>query len=165
DIKTLVAFSGSVEDPECPGKKWTEVSMNGGIKESELPEKFDTHEYQVLLVANKYQTGFDQPLLHTMYVDKKLSGVKAVQTLSRLNRTCPGKEDTFILDFANDRETIIASFQDYYTLTTLTENTDPNHLYDLKGKLDAANVYYQSEVDAFARVFYKAGTNSVKDQG
>ena len=100
-----------------------------------------------------------------MYVDKKLSGVKAVQTLSRLNRTYPGKEDTFILDFANDRETIIASFQPYYELTKMKETTDPNHLYDLKGMLDIANVYYQSEVDGFAKVFYKPGNTSLKDQG
>jgi type I restriction enzyme R subunit len=100
-----------------------------------------------------------------MYVDKKLSGVKAVQTLSRLNRTHPGKEDTFILDFANDRETIIDSFQPYYELTTMAETTDPNHLYDLKGKTDIANVYYQSEVDGFAKAFYKQGNYTLKDQG
>src|SRR4029453_3080671 len=94
DVRTLVAFSGVVEDSDVPGKTWTEVAMNGGIKQSELPQKFDSHEYQVLLVAEKYQTGFDQPLLHTMYVDKKLTGLHAVQTLSRLNRTCAGKETT-----------------------------------------------------------------------
>ena len=142
----------------------TEAQLNG-FGERELPEKFAKPEYQVLLVADKYQTGFDQPLLHTMYVDKKLSGVKAVQTLSRLNRTHPGKEDTFILDFTNDRETIIESFQPYYELTTMSETTDPNHLYDLKGKTDVANVYYQSEVDGFAKVFYKQGNASLKDQG
>lgn len=111
DVRTLVAFSGIVEDKEAPGKTWTEVGMNGGIKESELPEKFDSHEYQVLLVAEKYQTGFDQPLLHTMYVDKKLTGLHAVQTLSRLNRTCAGKEDTFILDFRNKPEEIFKAFK------------------------------------------------------
>lgn len=100
-----------------------------------------------------------------MYVDKKLSGVKAVQTLSRLNRTYPGKEDTFILDFANDRQTIIDSFQPYYEMTTMSETTDPNHLYDLKGKTDASQVYYQSEVDAFSKIFYKPGSASVRDQG
>lgn len=162
-IKALVAFSGSVVDDFYP-EGVTEAQLNG-FGERELPEKFGTDEYQVLLVADKYQTGFDQPLLHTMYVDKKLSGVKAVQTLSRLNRTHPGKEDTFVLDFSNDRETIIASFQPYYELTTMSETTDPNHLYDLKGKLDAANVYYQSEIDAFAKVFYKTGNTSIKDQG
>ncbi len=163
DIKPLVAFSGSVIDDFFP-EGITEAALNG-FGEKELPDKFSTPEYQVLLVADKYQTGFDQPLLHTMYVDKKLSGVKAVQTLSRLNRTHPGKEDTFILDFANDRDTIIASFQPYYELTTMTATTDPNHLYDLKGKMDAANVYYQSEVDGFAQVFYKPGNTSLQDQG
>lgn len=163
DIKPLVAFSGTVIDDLYP-EGVTEASLNG-FGELELPGKFATDEYQVLLVADKYQYGFDQPLLHTMYVDKKLSGVRAVQTLSRLNRTHPGKEDTFVLDFANDRQTIIDSFQPYYELTTVTETTDPNHLYDLKGKMDVANVYYQSEVDAFAKVFYKPGHSSVKDQG
>ncbi|MCX6238192.1 MAG: type I restriction endonuclease [Bacteroidia bacterium] len=162
-IRALVAFSGSVIDDFYP-EGVTETKLNG-FGEKELPDKFSTPEYQILLVADKYQTGFDQPLLHTMYVDKKLSGVKAVQTLSRLNRTLPGKEDTFILDFANDRETIIESFQPYYELTTMNETTDPNHLYDLKGKTDVANVYYQSEVDGFAKVFYKPGNTSFKDQG
>lgn len=162
-IRALVAFSGSLVDDLYP-EGVTESQLNG-FGEKELPDKFSTSEYQILLVADKYQTGFDQPLLHTMYVDKKLSGVKAVQTLSRLNRTHAGKEDTFILDFANDRETIIESFQPYYELTTMTETTDPNHLYDLKGKLDATNVYFQSEVDGFARVFYRPGNTSLKDQG
>jgi len=121
DIKTLVAFSGVVVDPDAPGKNWTEVGLNGGIKERELPEKFDGHEYQVLLVAEKYQTGFDQPLLHTMYVDKKLTGLQAVQTLSRLNRTTVGKEDTFILDFRNKPEEIFKAFKPYYEDTP----TDP----------------------------------------
>ena len=163
NIRALVAFSGVVVDDYYP-EGVTEAHLNG-FGELELPGKFTTDEYQVLLVADKYQYGFDQPLLHTMYVDKKLSGVRAVQTLSRLNRTHPGKEDTFVLDFANDRQTIIDSFQPYYELTTVTEPTDPNHLYDLKGRMDAANVYYQSEVDAFAKVFYKPGSTSIKDQG
>ena len=163
NIKPLVAFSGTVIDDLYP-EGVTEAQLNK-FGEKELPDRFATNEYQVLLVADKYQYGFDQPLLHTMYVDKKLSGVKAVQTLSRLNRTYHGKEDTFVLDFSNDRQTIIDSFQPYYELTAMTETTDPNHLYDLKGKTDAANVYYQSEVDAFARIFYKPGHTSVKDQG
>lgn len=163
NIRPLVAFSGKVIDDLYPDGV-TEPELNG-FGEKELPGKFDTPEYQVLLVADKYQTGFDQPLLHSMFVDKKLSGVKAVQTLSRLNRTCPGKEDTFVLDFANDREDIIASFQPYYELTTLTETTDPNHLYDLKNQMDATQVFYQSEVDAFAKIFYKPGQVSLKDQG
>ncbi|MBI5663477.1 MAG: type I restriction endonuclease subunit R [Nitrospirae bacterium] len=163
NIRPLVAFSGAVVDDLYP-EGVTEAYLNG-FGELELPGKFATDEYQVLLVADKYQYGFDQPLLHTMYVDKKLSGVRAVQTLSRLNRTHPGKEDTFVLDFANERQTILDSFQPYYEMTTVTESTNPNHLYDLKGMIDAANVYYQSEVDAFAKVFYKPGNTSIKDQG
>lgn len=163
NIRPLVAFSGKLVDDRYPDGV-TEAELNG-FGEKELPAKFATPEYQVLLVADKYQTGFDQPLLHTMFVDKKLSGVKAVQTLSRLNRTCSGKEDTFVLDFANDREEIIAAFQPYYERTTLTEATDPNHLYDLKNRLDAAQVFHQSEVDAFARIFYKPGPALPKGQG
>ncbi len=163
EIKPLVAFSGAVFDDAYP-EGVTETQLNK-FKEKELPAKFASPEYHILLVADKYQYGFDQPLLHTMYVDKKLSGVKAVQTLSRLNRTYAGKEDTFVLDFANDRQTIIDSFQPYYELTTMNEVTDPNHLYDLKGKLDTANVYHQSEIDAFAKVFYKPEQSSLKDQG
>ncbi|ERS33374.1 hypothetical protein HMPREF1275_01575 [Propionibacterium sp. KPL1844] len=98
-IRALVAFSGAVSDPDVPEKQWTEAEING-FSVSELPKKFHGDDYQVLVVAEKYQTGFDEPLLHTMYVDKKLAGVKAVQTLSRLNRTAPGKEDTFVLDTA-----------------------------------------------------------------
>ena len=162
-IKPLVAFSGSVIDDLYPDGV-TEAQLNK-FGERELPEKFSTNEYQVLLVADKYQYGFDQPLLHTMYVDKKLSGVKAVQTLSRLNRMHPGKENTFVMDFANDRQTIIDSFQPYYELTSMSETTDPNHLYDLKGKTDSANVYHQSEIDAFAKVFYNPGQTSFRDQG
>ncbi|MBU1095522.1 MAG: DEAD/DEAH box helicase family protein [Bacteroidetes bacterium] len=162
-IRPLVAFSGSLIDELYPDGV-TEPQLNK-FGEKELPERFVSNEYQVLLVADKYQYGFDQPLLHTMYVDKKLSGVKAVQTLSRLNRTCPGKEDTFVLDFANDRQTIIDSFQPYYEMTMMSDTTDPNHLYDLKGKTDSAQVYFQSEVDAFSKIFYKPGSASVRDQG
>jgi type I restriction enzyme R subunit len=164
DIKALVAFSGKVIDPDLPGTEYMESVLNG-FKEKELPEKFDSSEYQLLIVADKYQTGFDQPLLHTMYVDKVISGVKAVQTLSRLNRTCAGKEDTFILDFANDPAEIVASFQDYYESTALTENTDPNHLYDLKTKLDQAQVYWQSEIESFCQVFFtRPEAQNAKDQ-
>ncbi len=163
NIKPLVAFSGSVIDDSYP-EGITEAALNK-FSEKELPGKFSTPEYQILLVADKYQYGFDQPLLHTMYVDKKLSGVRAVQTLSRINRTCPGKEDTFVLDFANVRQTIIDSFQPYYEMTTMSALSDPNHLYDLMLRTNAAQVYYQSEIDAFAKVFYKPGNASVRDQG
>jgi type I restriction enzyme R subunit len=118
-------------------------------------EKFDTAEYQILIVAEKYQTGFDQPLLHTMYVDKKLSGIKAVQTLSRVNRSCRGKTETFILDFVNSREDIEKAFQDYYQATGVAETTDPNVIYDIKNVLDSFMLYHDSEIDAFAKVFFK----------
>lgn len=155
DVKTLVAFSGTVVDPKIPGKTYTEVGMNGGIKESELPEKFDSQEYQVLLVAEKYQTGFDQPLLHTMYVDKKLTGLQAVQTLSRLNRTCPGKEDTFILDFRNKPEEIFKAFKPYFEDTPTEPLTDPQHLYRLQHQIEETKLIYEEEVKAFAAVYFK----------
>jgi type I restriction enzyme R subunit len=155
-IKTLVAFSGTVIDPDVPTVEYTEVCMNQGIKEKELPEKFGSNDYQVLLVAEKYQTGFDQPLLHTMYVDKRLSGIQAVQTLSRLNRIFPPqKEDTFILDFVNERQEILDSFQPYYEQTTVGEQAEPQQLYELQAKLDVQQVYFKAEVEEFAKVFYK----------
>ena len=153
-IKTLVAFSGVVEDPDFKGKTWTEVGMNQGIKETELPEKFDTHEYQVLLVAEKYQTGFDQPLLHTMYVDKKLSGIQAVQTLSRLNRTCAGKEDTFVLDFRNKPEEIYEAFKPFYEFTLVDELVDAQHLYRLQNQIDEAGVIFEEEITAFCSIYF-----------
>ncbi|RNI22654.1 type I restriction endonuclease subunit R [Rufibacter latericius] len=152
EIRALVAFSGKVLDG---GNEYTEVGLNS-IKEKELPEKFGTDDYQVLLVADKYQTGFDQPLLHTMYVDKKLSGVKAVQTLSRLNRTAKGKEDTFVLDFANEQEDILNSFQPYYELTTVEQPTDPNLLSDLMYKIHSAQIIWKSEIDMFCEAYFKS---------
>jgi len=156
DIKILVAFSGKVIDDNFPDGV-SEPQLTG-FGEKELPKVFNWEEYKILIVADKYQTGFDQPLLHTLYVDKPLSGVKAVQTLSRLNRTAPGKEDTFVLDFVNDRETILESFQPYYELTTVGEEPEPNHLYDLKAKLDEWQVYLTSEIDALAKVYFKPST-------
>ncbi|MEI7911891.1 MAG: type I restriction endonuclease [Verrucomicrobiota bacterium] len=155
DVRTLVAFSGIVEDPKDSGKTWTEVGMNGGIKEAELPEKFDGHEYQVLLVAEKYQTGFDQPLLHTMYVDKKLTGLQAVQTLSRLNRICAGKEDTFILDFRNKPEEIFKAFKPYYEDTPTEPLTDPQHLYRLQHQIEETGLIFEEEVKAFCAVYFR----------
>lgn len=163
DVKTIVAFSGKVIYDMAP-EGVTEVELNG-FSEKELPRKFASDEYQLLLVADKYQTGFDQPLLHTMYVDKKLSGVKAVQTLSRLNRMCAGKEDTFVLDFANETDEILNSFQPYYELTSIKENSDPNHLYDLKGELEKAQVIWESEINNFCNVFFKSTKSlSVSEQ-
>ncbi|MEW5920364.1 MAG: type I restriction endonuclease [Bacillota bacterium] len=158
-IKALVAFSGTVIDPDAPNVEYTEVKMNYGIGEKELPKRFSTDEYQVLLVAEKYQTGFDQPLLHTMYVDRRLAGVQAVQTLSRLNRTHPGKEDTFILDFVNEPEEIQQAFQPYYEQTLVGERAEPRQLYELQAKLDAQQVYHKAEVEEFSRVFYRPRKN------
>jgi type I restriction enzyme R subunit len=154
DVKTLVAFSGSVDDPDLPGVSYTEVGMNNGISERGLPEAFDTDDYKVLLVAEKYQTGFDQPLLHTMYVDKKLSGIQAVQTLSRLNRTTAGKDDTFVLDFRNTEEEIYAAFKDFYEVTRAEELTDPHHLYRLQGQIDEHQVIHNNEVEDFCTVYF-----------
>lgn len=155
DIKSLVAFSGVVVDPDAPGRSWTEVGMNGGIKESELPERFDSQEYQVLLVAEKYQTGFDQPLLHTMYVDRKLTGLQAVQTLSRLNRTCAGKENTFILDFRNTPAEIYLAFKPYYEDTPAEPLTDAQHLYRLQHQIEETGLIFEEEVKAFCAVYFK----------
>jgi type I restriction enzyme R subunit len=161
DIRPLVAFSGTVRDPKT-GLEYTEPGMNVDIvtgkpiNEAALPERFDTPDYQVLLVADKYQTGYDQPLLHTMYVDKRLDGVQAVQTLSRLNRTAPGKDAPFVLDFRNNAEDIYAAFKPYYDATSLQETSDPQKLEIMKHELDQAQVYHWSEVEAFARVFYKS---------
>ncbi|MGM0578326.1 MAG: type I restriction endonuclease subunit R [Myxococcota bacterium] len=154
-IGVLVAFSGEVRDDDNPSFTYTEPQMNGGLKESELPRAFAGRDYNLLVVADKYQTGFDQPLLQTMYVDKKLSGIQAVQTLSRLNRKAPGKEETFVLDFVNERDDILDSFQLYYEGTTAADDVDPQRLYELQGKLDAAQVWHASDVDRFARVFFK----------
>ena len=154
-IKTLVAFSGTVRDDTSSDVEYTEVKMNLGIREKELPEKFATQEYQVLLVAEKYQTGFDQPLLHTMYVNKRLAGIQAVQTLSRLNRTHLLKEDTFVLDFVNDREEIREAFKVYYEGAEMGEEVDPGRMYAVKGELDASGIYLEEEVERFCAVYFK----------
>jgi type I restriction enzyme R subunit len=154
-IKSLVAFSGVVEDDKISGKTYTEEGMNEGIKEKELPEKFDTNEYRVLLVAEKYQTGFDQPLLHTMYVDKRLAGIQAVQTLSRLNRIHPLKEDTFVLDFVNDRKDIQEAFKQFFDGAVMGEQVDPQRMYEIKAELDEAGIYLAEEVQRFGEIYFK----------
>ncbi len=161
DLDVLVAFSGEVYDD---GESYTEEKMNG-IKESQLKATFHSDEYHMLIVAEKYQTGFDEPLLHTMFVDKKLSGVKAVQTLSRLNRTTRGKDSTFVLDFVNSAEDIQKSFEPYYEATVLEQATDPNVLYDLKNTLDKYRIYVQTEIDAFADLYYSADEQDAKTMG
>jgi type I restriction enzyme R subunit len=143
--RPIVAFSG---EHEYGGKKVTEASLNG-FPSTLIPEKLCEHPYRFLIVADKFQTGYDEPLLHTMYVDKVLSGIKAVQTLSRLNRAHPQKHDTFVLDFMNDAETIQAAFADYYRTTILSQETDPNKLHDLKATLDGYQVYSAAQIDEF----------------
>ena len=136
-------------DDKAPGKIYTEVKMNSGLQEKELPESFAKTNYRVLLVAEKYQTGFDQPLLHTMYVDKRLAGIQAVQTLSRLNRTYPLKDDTFVLNFVNDPNEIQKAFCQYYDGSVMGEEIDPDRLYEVKAELDGSGIYLQDEVDEF----------------
>ncbi len=164
DVAALVAFSGEVRDPDDPttkDKPYTEPQMNRDpvtgkpLKEKELPAAFGGDRYNVLIVANKYQTGFDEPLLCAMYVDKRLAGIQAVQTLSRLNRTTRGKEQTFVLDFVNEREEILESFQTYYEGAVVGDAIDPQRLYELSAELDATQIYHQAEVDGFARLFFK----------
>jgi len=158
DLRTLVAFSGAIVDPDDPSEEeLTEVKMNGGkIGEKQLPEEFRKQEYGILIAADKYQTGFDQPLLHTMYVDKRLADVQAVQTLSRLNRMFPGKEDTFVLDFVNDPEEIQKAFQRYYdTAPIITGKPDARQLYSLRAELYGAFIIQEIEVEQFAAVFFK----------
>lgn len=167
DMDILVAFSGTVND--C-GIDYTEEGLNKTangktIKEQQLPEYFKSDEFDILIVAEKYQTGFDEPLLHTMFVDKKLSGVKAVQTLSRLNRTMKGKEDTFVLDFVNSAEEIQVAFEPYYQSTILAEETSPNIIYDMKNTLDQFQLWQHSEIDNFASVYHKKGSQEMPDLG
>ncbi len=154
-IKTLVAFSGTVQDDKLKDVTYTEEGMNQGIREKELPEKFATPEYHVLLVAEKYQTGFDQPLLHTMYVNRRLAGIQAVQSLSRLNRIHPLKEDTFVLDFVNDRDEIREAFKAYYEGAEMGDEVDPARMYQIKGELDESGVYLAAEVERFCMVYFK----------
>ena len=155
-FKALVAFSGTVNDPRG-GPPYTEANMNG-FPEAQTAKTFERPEYRFLIVANKFQTGFDQPLLHTMYVDKKLGGVNAVQTLSRLNRTHPEKNGTMVLDFANEADAIKKAFEDYYETTLLSEATDPNLLYEVQTRLSAFPVYTEADVTDFARVYFDRKT-------
>lgn len=162
DIRALVAFSGAVFDPDT-GTTETEPGMNldatgKQIPETEVPTKFASDEFQVLLVANKFQTGFDQPLLVAMYVDRRLSNVQAVQTLSRLNRTCPGKDEVFVLDFVNKPHEIQAAFQPYYNATTIEASIDPKRLDELAHDLDQGAVWNKELLEGFATVFYKPKT-------
>ena len=159
-IAAVVAFSGTVTDPSDPAVSYTEPMMNG-FGEAQLPKRFASAEYQVLVVAEKYQTGFDQPLLHTMYVDKKLAGVKAVQTLSRLNRTQPGKADTFVLDFANSAEEIQEAFEPFFEQTSAAP-TDPNLLYALERTMAGGHVIHPAEQQAAVDALLAGGSANQK---
>ncbi|MBL8501519.1 MAG: type I restriction endonuclease subunit R [Nitrosomonas sp.] len=153
-ISTLVAFSGEVNDSQSGPEPFTETSqtLNPNLKRRDIRDAFNTDEFQILLVANKFQTGFDQPLLCGMYVDKRLAGIAAVQTLSRLNRAYPGKDTTYVVDFVNDPEEILKAFKSYYDTAELSGVTDPHLVYDLRMKLDAAGYYDDYEVERVVAV-------------
>lgn len=154
-MQAMVAFSGKIEDDiEGTKKEYTEASMNPNLKGREMRKAFDTNEYQVMLVANKFQTGFDQPKLCAMYVDKKLGGVDCVQTLSRLNRTYAGKEQTFVLDFVNEAQDIKEAFEPYFNTTEIEDVTDPNILYDMQHKLQQSDIFTSIEVENYAEAFF-----------
>lgn len=163
NIAAMVAFSGEVEftekDPNSValiGEKFTEANMNPGLKGRDMRKAFDSDDYQVMIVANKFQTGFDQPKLCAMYVDKKLGGVECVQTLSRLNRTYPGKAETgtFVLDFFNEPQDILDAFQPYYQTAELADVSDPDLIFDLYEKLRAAGIFQWHEVEQFCNAFF-----------
>lgn len=150
-IRAMVAFSGEIEEE---GQSFNERNMNPELNGRDMRKAFDTQDYQVMLVANKFQTGFDQPKLCAMYVDKKLTGVDCIQTLSRLNRTYPGKESTFVLDFVNDPQDVLEEFQKYFETATLDTVSDPNLVYDLFHKLKEAGIFIWSEVEAFSDAYF-----------
>lgn len=171
DIDILIAFSGVVKD-STDGKEidYTEVGMNKtkqeqSISEKQLKAEFHKDDFNMLIVAEKYQTGFDEPLLHTMFIDKKLSGVKAVQTLSRVNRIAPGKNDTFILDFVNEAEEIQAAFIPYYERTALDEEININLVYDIRSTIRKAMLYNDEDIQKFIKIYYKKGKQNATDLG
>jgi type I restriction enzyme R subunit len=167
DIDILIAFSGVIKDK---GQDYTEEKMNKRkddttIRENQLPAEFATDDFNMLIVAEKYQAGFDEPLLHTMFVDKPLSGVKAVQTLSRLNRIHPDKNDTFILDFVNTKEDIEVAFKPYYEATILGEEVNVNLIYNTRTFLRDFKLYNGEDIERFAEIYYKKGKQTEKDLG
>ncbi|MBN8457931.1 MAG: type I restriction endonuclease subunit R [Verrucomicrobia bacterium] len=159
-FEALVAFTGKVKDKDT-GAEYTEAKMNG-FAEDKLRQRFEAAQRKILIVANKYQTGFDQPLLKAMYVDRKLTGVAAVQTLSRLNRTHPGKESVMVLDFENEPKHIEKQFEPYYDRIKLTKEVEPSKLYDIRTELEEYAIYTPAAVDAFCEVFYRKGDSPAK---
>lgn len=162
NVNAMVAFSGEVNDPDLPDHPFTENNMNPGLRGRDMRKAFDTTDYQVMLVANKFQTGFDQPKLVAMYVDKPLKGVECIQTLSRLNRTYKGKDKTFVLDFVNDPEEILAEFKVYFQTAELAGVSDPNIVYELMKKLDKVGIYQWREVEAFVETYNNKQANQAK---
>jgi type I restriction enzyme R subunit len=150
----LVGFSGTINYHKREVTEETLNTENGLKSGTKIPEGLKDPRYRILIVSNKFQTGFDEPLIHSMFVDKKLNGVQCVQTLSRLNRTTSGKVDTFVLDFVNNTDDIIKSFQEYYTSTELVGETDPNKLYSLETEIKSFNLFTKYEVNEFCKVFY-----------
>lgn len=170
DMEILIAFSGSIVDPDDPqGREYTESSMNighNGAPLSEAQTKDEFHDYgDVLIVAEKYQTGFDEPLLHTLVVDKKLKDVKAVQTLCRVNRTYPGKEDTYILDFVNKPEEIKKAFERFYTETSLSEQINTDLLYQVQKEIRQYPIYDESDIEKAARIVFSDSKATKNLQG
>lgn len=157
--ESIIAFSG---EPEYNGQKVTEAGLNG-FSSNLIPDKIQADPYRFLIVADKFQTGYDEPLLHTMYVDKPLEGIKAVQTLSRLNRAHPKKYDTFVLDFSNNVDTIQKAFSDYYRTTILSKETDPNKLHDLKADLDGYQVYQWQQVEQIVSLYLEGASRDKLD--
>ena len=153
NVNAMVAFSGEVNDPDFPDTAFTEKSMNPSLRGRDMRKAFDTTDYQVMLVANKFQTGFDQPKLVAMYVDKPLKGVECIQTLSRLNRTYKGKDKTFVLDFVNDPEEVLAEFKVYFQTAELAGVSDPNLVFEIMDKLNAVGIYQWIEVENFVEAY------------
>jgi type I restriction enzyme R subunit len=161
----LVAFSGTVTDAET-GLDYTKENMNNLGGKIDITDALKLPQFRILIVANMYQTGFDEPMLHTMFVDKKLGGTSSVQTLSRLNRTAPGKDTTMVLDFVNDPEMIQADFQKYYgsNYMELDDQTDPNSLYSVQNKIDGYNILFANDIEAYAKIFFIKGDHKEKLQ-
>ena len=161
---SLVAFSGTVHDTDN-GVDYTENGMNNLPPGVSIADTFKSPQSRILIVANKFQTGFDEPMLQTMYVDKRLDGLQCVQTLSRLNRVATGKTDTLVLDFVNEPDQVQEAFQQYYQTTSLAEETDPNRLYDLQSQLDGYDLYDADTIDHFCRIFYESSRSDESLQG
>jgi type I restriction enzyme R subunit len=162
NVNAMVAFSGEVDDPDYPDQPFTERNMNPNLRGRDMRKAFDTNDYQVMLVANKFQTGFDQPKLVAMYVDKPLKGVECIQTLSRLNRTYKGKDMTFVLDFVNEPEDVLEEFKVYYQTAELSGVSDPNIVYEIMDKLAEVGIYQWFEVEAFVTAYNSKQANQAK---